>query len=134
MIGNLGDIVFEVSSNKARTLDELERTASARLASHDVIGGKPYTEFIGPGVETITFEMFLSISLGIAPEEEIQDLRKLRDTGEAVPFVLDGVPQGDGLWVVESLSESWIRQDSRGRPSIIVAGVTLREYLEVRTP
>lgn len=133
MIASLGDIVFQVSTDKTKTFDELERTASARLASHDVIGGKPYTEFVGPGCETITFEMILSVSLKIEPEEEIKDLRKLRDTGEAVLFVLDGVPQGDGMWVVESITESYRYVDNRGRPGVILASVGLREYLEVRT-
>ena len=133
MIGSLGDIVFEVDTNKTKTFDELQRNASARLVSHEVIDGKPYTEFTGAGCESISFEMILSVSLGIQPEEEIKDLRKLRDTGEAVLFVLDGIPQGDDMWVVESLSETYRYVDNRGRPGVIAASVTLREYLEVKT-
>jgi phage protein U len=131
-IGSLGDISFEVSSEKIRTFDELQRNASARLALHNRQGGKELIEFVGPSVETITFSMRLSAYERLNPTEEVKALRKLRDAGEAVLFILDGMPQGDGYWIIESLSEEYDYVDNKGRPYVINCSLTLKEYLPTR--
>jgi len=132
MVGSLGPVVFQVSTGKARTFSGMKRDASARIASHEVMGGKPLLEFLGPGEEKISFTMTLSKYLGIDPEAEIKQLREMRDKGKAVMFILNGMPQGEGLWLVESLSEDWDDPDNRGRARTIRASVSLREYVEVR--
>ena len=130
MIGYLGDVVFEVSADKVRTFDDLKRSGSARFASHDLIGRKPLLEFGGPGLDTISFTVTLASWLGVKPEEEVETLRNMRDEGMAVDFVLNGKPQGEGLWAVESVSEEskYITQD--GVENFIKCSLTLKEYVE----
>ena len=47
-IGSLGNVVFEVSSEKVKTLRDMQRQGSARFATHEIIGKKPLREFLGP--------------------------------------------------------------------------------------
>ena len=101
MIGYLGDVVFEVSQQQVKTFGDLRRNASARLASHDLISRKPLLEFTGPALESLSFSMTLSSFLGIEPIEEVQTLRGMRDQGLTIPFILDGTPQSEGLWLLE---------------------------------
>lgn len=85
---------------------------------------------MGAALESISFSIALSAYLGVDPIEEVKTLRTMRDKGMAVPFVLDGEPQGDGLWVLESLSETWKYVDNNGRPCLIECALTLKEYIE----
>lgn len=130
MIGSLGEVGFETSGKKIKTFDGLNRNATVRLASHDLIDRKPLLEFVGAALETISFTMSLSAYWGIDPVDEIETLREMRDTGMAVPFILDGKPQGDGLWLIEMLAETWKHVDSEGRPRVIECNLTLKEYIE----
>ena len=130
MIGYLGEVVFEVSAKKVKTFDDFKRNASSRVATHELIGRKPLLEFGGPGLETVSFPITLSAFLGLDPTEEVKILRDMRDQGLAVDFVLNGEPQGAGLWVLESLSEKWKYVDNDGVPRQIDCDLTLREYVE----
>ena len=130
MIGYLGEVVFEVSQQQVKTFGDLRRNASARLASHDLIGRKPLLEFTGPALESLSFSMTLSSFLGIDPVEEVKVLREMRDQGLAVPFVLDGTPQGEGLWLLEGLDETWRYIDNNGTPRVIDCSLSLKGYIE----
>ena len=89
MIGTLGDVVFETSSEKIRTFDNMKRDGSARWTAHEVMSNKPVLEFIGPDIEQISFSMRLDVALGINPTAELETLREVRDKGEAVKLILD---------------------------------------------
>ena len=127
-IGSLGDIVFEVSSAKVLTIDEMKRKGSARWATHEVVGLKPIKEFLGPGLESISFNMQFSTALGITPEDELKKLRELRDKGTPVDFVLNGSPAGDNQWVVDDLGEAWKSFDGKGALVFATVDVSLTEY------
>lgn len=131
-IGSFGNIVFEVSSDKKRTFDELNRSGSARIALHNRQGLKELPEFLGPGAETISFSMRISAYDGINPKEELETLRAYRDTGTAVLFVLNGEPVGDGYWLIESISEEHPVIDNKGRTVVATCSVTIREYTPTR--
>ena len=102
MIGTLGDVVFETSSEKIRTFDGMKRSGSARWATHDIMAHKPVLEFLGSGMEQISFSMRFDVSLGINPAAELETLRGLRDAGEASQLILNGKPIGEHKWVIES--------------------------------
>ncbi len=129
MIGTLGDVVFETSSEKIRTFDGMKRSGSARWATHDIMAHKPVLEFLGSGMEQISFSMRFDVSLGINPAAELETLRGLRDAGEASQLILNGKPIGEHKWVIESLSENWERIDNLGRLLVATVDITLKEYV-----
>jgi phage protein U len=131
-IGSLGLVIFEVSAEKIRTFDGFKRSGSARFTYHNRQGGKELPEFLGPSAESISLVIRLSAYEKVNPTKEVATLRTMRDTGEAVLFILDGVPQGEGFWVIESLSEEHAHFDNRGRPTVITCSLTLKEYLPTR--
>ena len=131
-LGSLGDIPFEVSSEKVRTFDELNRSGSARFAYHNRQGSKELSEFLGASLEDITMQIRLSVTSSVNPANEMKALRKIRDEGTAVLFVLDGEPQGDGYWNIVSLNEEHKVVDRRGRTLLLDVSVTLKEYLPTR--
>lgn len=127
-IGSLGEIIFEASDDVVRTIKDFQRQGAARYATHDVIGRKPLREFIGPGLEKISFNMQLSTTLGVNPAGELRRLRTIRDSGDAIELILDGSPVGEELWTIEDLSESWSHMNKSGGIVFAIVSVTLQEY------
>lgn len=135
-IGTLGPVVFETSSKKIRTFQDLQRSGSARWEDHEIIGQKPKAEFLGPGKEQITFTIKIDAALGVNPTNELYMLRFIRDNGYAVPFILDGKPVSlvsfsnlTNLWVIESLTETWKNVTNKGVLLAVDVQVTLFEYI-----
>lgn len=130
IVGYLGDIPFLSSRYIVRTFDGYQKGASGRWATHDIIGKKPISEFLGPGQEEISFDMTLRTDLGVIPADEVKKLEKLRDTGEAVTLVIGIDVIGDTLWTVDSISSSVKRWGTLGMPASVTVNVTLKEYAE----
>jgi hypothetical protein len=129
MIGSFGPIVFETSTNRIRTFDNFQRSGSVRWATHELMGRKPVREFLGPGVEQISFTIRLDVALGINPANDLAVLRIMRDEGMDFPLILNGRPLTIGsTWVIESMNETWLHIDNRGRLLVAEVELTLSEY------
>ncbi|MEC1744111.1 phage tail protein [Schinkia azotoformans] len=127
-IGQFGDVIFEVSSNKVLTLDEFSRGGSGRWADHEVIGKKPIPEFVGPGQEEVSFKIQLSAFLGIDPQKELEKLRRIRDKGETRGIILGSDFISKSLWRLESLQESHRVFDGKGRLISVSVDLKIKEY------
>lgn len=63
MVGAIGSktmddvIMFEVSDEKILTLRNFVRSNSVRFAKNDVLLRKPVSQYIGPDLDKISFEM-----------------------------------------------------------------------------
>lgn len=107
-IGNLGKLItFEVSSKRVRTFKSMSQTVKGRWATHEVIRGKPVSEFLGPGQRAMTLSIHLSASLGVKPRTIINRIEKAIEKGTAYPFVIGGKKVGDNQWVITDMSETW---------------------------
>lgn len=129
-IGSLGKVVFETSEKKIRTFFDLKRSASARIGTHDLIGKKPILEFVGPGLEQISMNVRLDVSLGLNPADELKVLREMRDKGEIVKFILNGEPVTENYWLIEQISEDHRQIDNKGRLLIADLSITMKEYVK----
>ena len=131
MIGSFGDVVFEVSSERVRTFRDFQIQRSAKYSEHAIHGRKGLLEFSGLSASTASLNIRLDAGLGVNPKEELTALRDILNNHEALPFILDGEPQGDGLWVLESLSESYEIIDNKGAVIAVEVSLKLKEYIEV---
>ena len=130
MVGSLGEVVFEVSSESIRTFRDLSMQRSAKYVTHEVHGGKALLEFTGFAPISAALTVRLDAALGLNPTEELEALRGVLSRHEAVPFILDGTPQGDHLWVLESLDEKHEVLNSTGALIVAEVSLTLKEYVE----
>ncbi|QWU15670.1 hypothetical protein SAMN04487895_12716 [Paenibacillus sophorae] len=129
-IGSLGPVVFVVSAGAIRTIDELNRSAAARWANHDILGRKPKKQFLGPGLDSVTFSVRFSAAYGLKPREELDRLTTLERAGKALPLIIGRKSVGVGLWVITSLSADWDRLDSMGNVIDAQVNITLEEYVK----
>ena len=131
MIGSFGDIVFEVSDEKVKTFRDLQIQRSAQYAEHSIHGRKSLLEFTGLTAASASLAISLKAWLGVNPKEELYTLREALEKHIAMPLIFDGEPQGDGLWVIESLDEKFEIIDNHGTFTSIDVSLKLREYIEV---
>lgn len=131
MIGSLGNVIFEVSTDKILTFNDLNFSHGAKFTEHSIHGRKGLLEFTGFSATTASLNILFSADLGIVPQEEFNALKEIFDNHEAVPFILDDKPQGDGLWVIESISEKRDMLSNKGAARVIEVSLNLKEYIEV---
>jgi hypothetical protein len=130
MIGYFGkDIIFETSDQRILTFSDLTRETASRWGPHELIGIKPKTEYIGPGLDTISFTVDLNGNNGVKPRTEMDLwLAKARD-GVAETFVIGDKPLGEDKWIVKSVSQAWNTVFNRGELFSGKLDVTLEEYI-----
>lgn len=128
LIGFMAGIPFVVSKNYVRTFDGYSRSGSSRWAKHEIIAQKPVMEFIGPDTEKISFSMLLRSDMGITPNTELNNLRKMRDKGKAFSLVIGGRKIGNNSWVLESIGETVNFWGKLGGILSVKVDITLAEY------
>ncbi|MBR1658163.1 MAG: phage tail protein [Synergistaceae bacterium] len=131
MIGSFGKVVFEVSAERVRTFRDFQIQHSAKYTEHAIHGRKGLLEFTGLSASTASLNIRLDAGLGINPKQELNTLHEILTNHEALPFVLDGEPQGDDLWVLENIGETYEIIDNQGTAIAVEVSIKLKEYIEV---
>ncbi|QCT03807.1 hypothetical protein E6C60_3096 [Paenibacillus algicola] len=131
-LGALGDVVFISSFKtpiKVRTFRDFQRDSSARWGSNDIHLHKPRSQFLGPGLDTISFSMTLDARLGMNPRKEMEKLLVYQRDGKVLLLQVGGKPLGQGKWKILSLSQSWADIDREGNLIKADLSITLEEYV-----
>lgn len=126
-IGTLGGIVFSVSDAKIQTFDALNIETSARYHKHDRHLNKPLLEFGGMDNDKISFNMILSVFLGVDPETQINKIDEYISKGEVLTLIIGGKKYGS-KWVITKHSKEFVKLDNKGRLLEVKSKVTLEEY------
>ncbi|MCL2697564.1 MAG: phage tail protein [Oscillospiraceae bacterium] len=127
-IGALGDIPFFVSNKQIRTFNNMRWDSSARFATHNRHNRDALLEFTGINIDTISFTMNFSVSLGTDPMAEITKLWKAERRGDAMILILGTRIIGSRQWVITRLSRSLDRFDNQGNLLAARVTVTLNSY------
>lgn len=128
MIGTLGSATFQVSTSRVFTFRGFARSGAPRLEEHNVIGRKPTLEYVGPGLDQITFSIRLDRFLGVSPEDEMEKIREAMTTGQILPLIIGGKYQG--RWTITGADETHSRHDGSGRILVAEVSITLREVAD----
>lgn len=108
MIGTLGGrIIFTVSRLAVLTFKDMKHEVKGRWTMHDVLGGKPRAEFLGPDVESVSLTIHLDMGLGVWPRLVLEAIRDMVETGEANYLVVGLMPVTRAPLRIVSASEAW---------------------------
>lgn len=129
MVGCLGDIVFEVSSETLRTINNMQWSGSARYAVHQRHLNDALTEFTGRDPDKMSFDILLYASLGADPMASVVQLWGYERSGQAVPLYIGDKAYGKYRWSVVSHSMKTQSFDGRGNVTSAIVSVNLQEYL-----
>lgn len=128
-IGQWGsNIKFSVNSDKQLSFRDMKRTSSARWTSHNIIGKRPKTEFLGPGMDEVTLEVVLSAEMGVRPRSEMAKFRSACKKGEVHYLYINGKKVCKNKMAITAVSESWDEIWSQGELARAVVSVTFSEY------
>ena len=134
-IGNLGSLItFKVGVDKKNnlsvlTFNNLTQKISGRYATHNMIGQKPKTEFLGADLRTLNFEIMLSAMHGVKPRKTLEAIEKAIETGAAYTFTVGGTKIGKNKWVITDISETWDKVLNKGELAEAKATLSLKEYV-----
>lgn len=129
-IGYMGDIVFVCSADYMLTPSSYARESSGRWAEHELLMRKPVSQFGGPGLEKLSFDILLDAGHGIDPDKQLQKLRKMRDAGAVFPLVIGGKPVSQSSWRLDSLKEGEHYFTAMGELQQCKVSVQLTEYMD----
>lgn len=130
MIGLFGDIIFESSDNRILTFQGFKRDSGGRWNTHDVIGKKPTSEFIGPGLDKISFTINLNGNNGVKPRYEMERWLRKERSGVAEQLVIGNKVLGVDKWVIKSVSQMWNVILNKGEVFSGNVDIELEEYVE----
>jgi phage protein U len=127
-IGTIGDIVFEVSSERVHTFDGLIQRTGGRWEDHQPIGAPVRPEFLGPDQGVMEFNIKLHASLGVNPKTEKEKIEAMVISGHHAPFMLGNAPIGEGNWYIATCETTHEIIDNAGRLLKASLHITLREH------
>lgn len=131
IVGAYGDVVFEVSSTTAKTIDNVTWSGKARHSTHSRHLNNALTEFTGVDPDGMTFDLELSAYLGVNPMTELVKLWEYERKGLPQPLVIGDKAYGKYRWSLISHSIKLKNYDNYGNLTRATVSVTLQEYLNV---
>lgn len=134
VIGYMGEtssegIVFAVSDQVVRTLDNFKWSGSARYSTHQRHNYHALTEYTGMDPDKITFDMTLLAEHGVTPLEEVVKIWTYEREGTALALTIGSKCYGKYRWNIISHEMTTKYTDRRGNIAGAVVSVTLQEYL-----
>lgn len=127
-VGYMGSIVFITSSHYMITPSNFQQSAKGRWSDHDVIYKKPTSEFLGPGLRNVSFDIILSSMHNISPEKQIATLQQMCETGAVFPLVIGGRPVTHNNWRLDSFDVGSTYYGPTGKLQRATVSVKLIEY------
>lgn len=128
VIGALGDIIFEVSHDTVKTFDDMKWNSSAKYSTHERHLKDALIEYIGMQVESISFQIKLSVFLGVNPMDEIEKLLIAEREGKVMRLVIGSKAYGKNKWVIEKTTKNLERFSNKGDLTVAKITVSLKEY------
>lgn len=130
IVGGFGDVIFETSDKRILTYKNFRRDIIVRYGISEVIGQKPKSEFLGPGLDTVTFEVSLNISLGHDPYTIMTQFIEYTREGHAYPLVIGSRAIGVDRWKITGLGEPVYSFGPEGQILSGALELTMEEYVE----
>lgn len=132
-VGHFGDVQFYVSVKEGK-LDALSFSdatwnSSANYEEHKRNGKKPVVEYIGNNLDEFNMNIYISAYLLQSPMMVVKELRKYCLSAKAYPLVLGGSRIGSNKFVITNLSNDLKVFTKNGKPLMVSASVTFKEYL-----
>ncbi len=128
-VGYFGGIVFSVSSKRIKTLRDLSRNGSADIQFHKRHLNTDLPEFVGRGLENISFNIRLSKYLGVSnPQTDLNTLISYEQNGTPKSLVLGTTKFGSNKWLISKHKVTYEHYDESGNPVTFDVSLTLTEY------
>ena len=130
VIGCLGDIIFSVSSDVVKTLDNMQWSGKARYGTHQRHLRDALTEFVGLDPDGISFDIQLNRNFGADPQAELVKVWKYEREGIPVSLVIGEKAYGKYRWNITDHKAKLTHFDINGKLMIATVSLNLQEYIK----
>ncbi len=127
-IGSYGAIVFEVSSSRVFTAGNMTRDSTSNWATHDKIEGKARSQYLSPGLKSVTLDVQLRADYGVPPAETLETLHSIAEGRNVYSLIIGGVPQAKNPFKLVSCAERANKSLPSGELFSATATLTFEEY------
>lgn len=128
-VGCLGDVIFTVSREIVLTPGNIQWNSSANYQTHDRHLMEPALEFTGLDADEISFDIHLSVFLGVSPMEQMTKLFEYERKGTLLPLTIGNHAYGKYKWVIVSTSRKLTTTDKYGNIVSADVGLKLKSYI-----
>lgn len=128
MVGSFMGRVFTVSSRKIFTPSNLKGNAGSNWASHDIIGRKARSQWVGPKLKSYTMDILLRAQDGVSPRSTLDFFQRVAESQQVDWFVIGGRPISDNPFRLVSVSDEWDAVLNGGALIECKVSLTIEEY------
>ena len=128
-VGYLGEIIFAVSDETVETINNFVWSGSARYSTHRRHLTNALTEFVGLDPDKISFDIFVSVYLGVDPITEVVKIWNYERGGTAVPLTIGTHAYGKYRWSILDHKMKMQTYNKAGDVTSATISLSLQEYL-----
>lgn len=128
MVGSFMGRVFTVSSRKIFTPSNLKGSAGSDWASHDIIGRKARSQWVGPKLKSYTMDILLRAQDGVSPRSTLDFFQRVAESQQVDWFVIGGRPISENPFRLVSVSDEWDAVLNGGALIECKVSLTIEEY------
>lgn len=125
-------LIFQVrydgNSIKGYTFENFKREIAANTEKAEIPGKKAKTEFLGPDLQSITFDVYFSAQNGISVRKQLNKLEKCVEKGYVDYLVIGGKRLGKNKFLIKNASEAWGMVLNHGELVEATVSLTMEEY------
>ena len=128
MIGSFMGTVFTVSNEQILTVKNLKGKTAGDWATHDVIGAKSRSQFMGPKLRSYKFDILLRAQDGVNPRQTLETLQDAAETGKTDWFIIGEKPLSQNQFRITDLTDEWAAVLQGGKLIECKVGISIEEY------
>jgi phage protein U len=127
-VGCFGSLIFSVSSLAVFTPSNIKGSTGSNWVTHDVIGGKAKSEYVGPKLKSFSFDVTLDSSYGVPPRIMLALMRKMAEEGYVDYLIIGSMPIGMCQYKLTDVSEEWDVVKRGGKLARCQVSLSMEEY------
>ena len=128
-IAVFGSKAFQITNDRIYTFRDFQYGSTLETEKQDAAGRKPSTYLKGPGLDTLSLKIRLSVDLGLNPRIELGEWLSIMNAGIAYPFILGGVHFRPNKWLLVDVQASEETFDNEGNMLALSLALKFDEYV-----
>jgi len=128
-VGSYMGQAFTVSNVRILTPSNLKGSTGSDWATHDVVGGKARSEYLGPKLKSYTLDMRLRAQDGVNPRQTLEYFQRMAEKGVADYFIIGNRPLSSYRFRLVSVSDAWDAVLNGGALIECTLTLSIEEYL-----
>jgi len=126
--GVFGPLIFQTSDRRILVPSGFTLDSSGRWSEHELLSGKPRSQFGGPGLKGGSFDIVFNSRWGVRPRAMLALLNIIVETGQHFHLIIGGRPVGRNSFYIPNTSETWDVVYNGGELARAKINITIKEY------